>query len=104
MTLRFILPAAIAVLASSVLSASAHDFWINHGDYKSPTGVHCCGPEDCFAISASDTRPTAEGWLIKSLGEVVPYSEVLTSEDGKFWRCRRNDGTRRCFFAPRPSS
>ncbi len=44
------------------------------------------------------------GFELTSHGETVPYGEVLTSEDGKYWRCHRPDGSRRCFFAPKPSS
>jgi hypothetical protein len=28
------------------------------------------------------------------------YSEAQQSEDGSFWRCKRYDGSRRCFFVP----
>jgi len=104
MTLRTILPAASIALTSLVLPASAHDHWINHGNYRAPTGEHCCGPNDCFMVPANDMTPTAAGWLIKSLGETIPYSEAQPSEDGDFWRCKRYDGSRRCFFAPQPSS
>jgi hypothetical protein len=105
MTLRTALLASVVVLASSYYPAFAHDFWINHGNYKSPAdGSHCCGNNDCFTVPASDMKPTPAGWLIESIGEVVPYSEAQTSEDGEFWRCKRYDGSRRCFFAPQPSS
>jgi hypothetical protein len=32
--------------------------------------------------------------------EVVMQQEAMPSPDGQFWRCRRPDGSRRCFFAP----
>jgi len=38
--------------------------------------------------------------LLTGNKETVPYSEALPSEDGKYWRCQRPNGTRRCFFAP----
>jgi hypothetical protein len=95
---------ASVVLAFSTSAAAAHDFWINHGTYRSPRGEHCCGDNDCFMVPARDVRATAAGWLIESLGETIPYSEVQTSEDGEFWRCKRYDGSRRCFFAPEPTS
>jgi hypothetical protein len=104
MTLRAALPAILFALALSTQPASSHDFWINHGNYKSPKGEHCCGNHDCFLVPAGDMKPTAAGWLIESLGETIPYSEAQTSEDGEFWRCKRYDGSRRCFFAPQPSS
>ena len=105
MTLRTSLPAAFFALALSTVAVAAHDFWINHGNYKSPSdGSHCCGANDCFLVPAGDMKPTAAGWLIRSLGETIPYSEAQTSEDGEFWRCKRYDGSRRCFFAPQPST
>ena len=40
--------------------------------------------------------PTRE----ENVNEVVPYSQSLPSPDGAYWRCKRPDGSRRCFFAP----
>jgi hypothetical protein len=37
-------------------------------------------------------------------GEFVPMSEAQPSPDGAYWRCKRPDGTRRCFFAPPPGT
>jgi hypothetical protein len=100
-----LLSGAMMALAISISPTFAHDFWINHGNYKSPNdGSHCCGHNDCFMLSTDEVRATAAGWLIESLGETIPYSEAQTSEDGEFWRCKRYDGSRRCFFAPQPSS
>jgi hypothetical protein len=93
--------ACLCVLAGA---AFAHDHWINHGNYVSPVdGVHCCGENDCFEISDDDVRVTASGYLVVSLNEVVPFREAQRSEDGHYWRCKRPDGTRRCFFAPSPN-
>jgi hypothetical protein len=36
--------------------------------------------------------------------ESVPFNEAQPSPDGEFWRCKRPDGTRRCFFAPPPAT
>ena len=35
--------------------------------------------------------------------ETVPFNEAQPSPDGEFWRCKRADGSRRCFFAPPPT-
>lgn len=105
MTYLKTLPGAALALLLYAPTASAHDFWINHSGYKSPVdGTHCCGNNDCFEFSAEEVAATPAGWLVKALGETIPYSEAQASEDGKFWRCKKWDGSRRCFFAPQPSS
>ena len=93
----------LALLVGGAGSAHSHDHWINYGGYTDPQHptVHCCGEADCPVLSEDDVEPTAAGWHIKSLNETVPYGETYTSEDGKFYRCRRPvDNSRRCFFAP----
>lgn len=91
----------------SVAPAWAHDDaeWINHGRYHSlADGSHCCGPNDCFVVPAEHMSALPSGWNINTTGELVPYRETQSSEDGQFWRCKRHDGSRRCFFAPQPST
>ena len=98
------LPGAIFALTFFAQPTFAHDFWINHGSYKSPTdGSHCCGDNDCKVLSPEEVRITPRGYVLTN-GELIPYSESQTSEDGLFWRCKRHDGSRRCFFAPQPST
>ena len=93
---------ALILLLLLVTPALAHDSWINRGGYKSPDGKEfCCGEGDCFMVEP--VRTTASGYLILVTGETVPFSEALPSPDGKYWRCRKPDGSRRCFFAPPPS-
>ena len=95
---------AFLALTTLSFSAFAHDFWINHGNYRSPgDGSHCCGNNDCFALAPDQVRITPRGYVLTG-GELVPFSEAQTSEDGAYWRCKRLDGSRRCFFAPQPSS
>lgn len=103
------LAVVLAVFVGLCSAAWPHDFWINHGGYKSPAdGTHCCGQDgadpDCTLLPAATVKAGNTGWLIIPLQEIVPYPEAQTSEDGEFWRCRRWDGSRRCFFAPQPSS
>ena len=58
-----VLPGAIVALTLFASPSFSHDFWINHGSYKSPKdGSHCCGANDCFMVPASDMQPTAAGW------------------------------------------
>ena len=83
-------------------AAFGHDHWIDHSGYVGPDGVHCCGPNDCFEVPAAEIGISAEGYILRGYKEVVPYREAQASEDGKYWRCKRLDGSRRCFFAPSP--
>lgn len=98
----------IRMLSAAILTASSalgHDFWINKGRYVSPRdGIHCCGESDCFEIPPADIKETPSGYLILTNKEVVPCSEATPSEDGRFWRCKKPNGERRCFFAPPGSS
>lgn len=96
-----------AVLVLSPVSAWPHDdaAWIDHGKYRSTVNnTLCCGPNDCFVVPAEDMSAWAGGWNNNVTGELVPYRETHSSEDGQFWRCKHSDGSRRCFFAPQPST
>jgi hypothetical protein len=42
--------------------------------------------------------------LLLKIGIHVPFGEAQPSPDGEFWRCRRPNGSRRCFFGPPPST
>lgn len=106
------------VLACLLLTTSlafAHDSWISRGGHKNAAGEWCCGEGDCFAIPADSVEyglgdlASADGshvvWGYKLYGaEFVPESEAMPSPDGQFWRCKRPDGSRRCFFAPPPGT
>jgi hypothetical protein len=94
---------ALVALALLTTPAFAHDFWINKGHYKSPSGEHCCGPNDCQRVDAQSVSITPRGYHLIG-GELIPFAEAQQSEDGEYWRCKRYDGSRRCFFAPQPSS
>lgn len=117
---------AAAVVAVASLSAFAHDRhgtpnWIANGHFVSPIdGSHCCGVADCVQVEPDYVREVAGGyWLngpvtypgatgkgdvIQLLNEVVPHREVQQSRDGLYWRCKKPDGSRRCFFAPPPAT
>lgn len=107
-----------ALLALLLLTeqAFAHDSWISRGGLRNGAGEWCCGEGDCFMIPSRRVTVTHNGYVIwpeiginetGSLGdvsEVIPFSEAQPSPDGQYWRCKRPDGSRRCFFAPPPNS
>ena len=115
----------VLVLSLFSFAALAHDVWISRGSYRNPAGEWCCGAEDCGVVApnAVKARPAAIRCAARSrmaqavtgnaldgpthqenVNEVVPYSQSLPSPDGAYWRCKRPDGTPRCFFAPPPGS
>jgi hypothetical protein len=95
---------AAGVLAGLLLgfmpAAWSHEHWINRSGYTGADGIHCCGEKDCPQIAPERIKTTAHGLLLLDYGnELVPWSEITPSEDGKIYRCQRYDGARRCFFA-----
>jgi len=104
-------------------AALAHDTWISRGSYKNPAVEWCCGVGDCGVVSPNSVTAIKGGYSLRGdvvygseatgnasdgpgwreqINEVVPYSQSLPSPDGAYWRCKRPDGTNRCFFAPKP--
>jgi hypothetical protein len=82
-------------------AAYAHDAWIN--GHRNAAGEWCCGEGDCFVIPSRSVRVAWDGYHLFEV-EVVPFVEAQPSPDGAYWRCKRPDGTRRCFFAPPPNT
>ena len=113
-TLR--MPVAIASLLALGSLALAHDTWISRGGLKNAAGEWCCGIGDCAVMDPNTVGYSPVGYSISGYGtiegtkrrefyhELVPTTEVQPSPDGAFWRCKRPDGSRRCFFAPPPRS
>jgi len=100
---RLVVLTVTTMLAAGSL-ASAHDLWINQGGYRNAAGEWCCGAGDCFMVPKDDVSTSGIGYVLRNYSEVVPFSEAQPSPDGAFWRCKRADGSRRCFFAPPPGS
>jgi len=92
-----------AALALVVPDSLAHDSWISRGGHRNAAGEWCCGAGDCFVIPGDKISITAEGYRLYGV-ETVPFGEAQPSPDGAFWRCKRPDGSRRCFFAPLPET
>ena len=118
--------ASVALLGAALI-ALAHGpaDWIMQGQHKNTAGEWCCGEADCFVVTGVATVTTpAPGYRLKGSiledgrerpddkdgrerpddNEFIPRSEAQPSPDGQFWRCKRPDGSRRCFFAPPPNS
>ena len=93
----------VIVAVLSTTAAYAHESWISRGGHKNGAGEWCCGDGDCFVVPGQSVSTTAQGYRLFG-SETVPYSEAQPSPDGAFWRCKRPDGSRRCFFAPPPSN
>ena len=111
----FAAAATFGLIAGVLLavSARAHDSWINHGGYKNAAGEWCCGEGDCIALPESSVAIKRDGYHVRVrdyldthwwIDEVVPLSEAQPSPDGAYWRCKKPDGSRRCFFAPPPNT
>jgi hypothetical protein len=113
------------VLTICCSAAIAHDIWINRGSYKNPAGEWCCGAEDCGVVNPNAVHASPAGYALhgvvtygesitgnatdgptvhQQINEIIPYSQALPSPDGAYWRCKRPDGSPRCFFAPPPGS
>jgi hypothetical protein len=71
----------------------------------------CCGDNDCFVVPNDLVTERSVGYVVSIpdqgtgwlVTEIVPYQEARRSMDGRYWRCKKPDGTRRCFFSPAPS-
>lgn len=109
--------ALLIVASCATAPAAAHDSWIARGALKNGAGEWCCGLGDCGVIDNVFVKETPNGYEINGfityytgeaddkghrepIQEIVPYSETQPSPDGAYWRCKRPDGTRRCFFSP----
>jgi hypothetical protein len=109
---------ALLIWAFLFYSVDAHDSWISRGGHRNAAGEWCCGEGDCFVLPAGQVSARADDYHIvvrqtvvtgtvettSTRAEIVPYAEAQPSPDGAYWRCRRPDGSRRCFFAPPPNS
>jgi len=90
----------VGVLLPVASQALAHDSWISRNALRNAAGEWCCGEGDCFVVPGNQVNVTPAGYRLQANGEIVPYNEVQPSRDGEYWRCKRPDGSRRCFFAP----
>jgi hypothetical protein len=97
------LVAALFAFLSFAVPAFAHDSWISREQRRNGAGEWCCGEGDCSVVPSNQVTTGSVGYRLFG-AETVPYTEAQPSPDGAFWRCKRPDGSRRCFFAPPPGS
>jgi hypothetical protein len=110
------LPVVIATVLLFSSVSVAHDSWISRGGLRNAAGEWCCGVGDCAVMDPKTVGFTSAGYSVSGFGtiegtrqrefyhELVPAHEAQPSPDGTFVRCKRPDGSRRCFFAPPPNS
>jgi hypothetical protein len=77
--------------------------WILKGGHRNAAGEWCCGEGDCFLVPPEQVELRGNHYVLFG-AERVPSTEAQPSPDGAFWRCKRPDGSRRCFFAPPPGA
>jgi hypothetical protein len=94
-----VIVASVAIVSPAI----AHDSWISRNALRNAAGEWCCGEGDCFVVPGNQVNVTPAGYRLMPNGEIVPYHEAQPSPDGEYWRCKRPDGSRRCFFAPPPT-
>lgn len=100
--IRAIVIAVLLCLVPGV--AASHDSWIMRGGHRNAAGELCCNKDDCLIVrGVHSVSLPGPGYRLPG-GEFVPQAEAQPSPDGMFWRCRRPDGSRRCFFAPPPNT
>src|SRR3990167_6454740 len=94
----------VSILTTAPASAWSEADWIDAGAFKGIDGTLCCGPLDCFPVARGDIEARADGsFYIRSLDETIPRHEAQwKSPDGRYWRCKKPNGQRRCFFVPPP--
>lgn len=113
--LHYIVLGFVLMLAASE-KVSAHDSWISRGALRNGAGEWCCGAGDCAVMDPKAVGLRVGGFSVSGWGtiagssrrefyhETVPVNEAQPSPDGSYWRCKRPDGSRRCFFFPPPNS
>ncbi len=103
--LRYLTRTALVLIPTLLVAslALAHDSWISRGALKNSAGEWCCGEGDCFVVPRESISMNGSGYMLFGF-ELVLFNEAQPSPDGAFWRCKRPDNTRRCFFAPPPGS
>src|SRR4051812_3462427 len=84
---RFAVPIAAAFAGIAALvggPASGHDIYEG---LTNPQGERCCGGKECAPLADDDVEEVTGGFLIRSIGIVVPYAATQPSPDRRFHAC-----------------
>lgn len=74
---------------------------VGHGYAHSWYPSRCCAGNDCAPLEGLDAvQRRMDGWFIPATGETIPFDRTEPSEDLRFHRCVRADGSTRCLFSP----
>lgn len=68
-------------------------------------GFECCSLSDCRPVTGPDVRESAQGYVIASTGELIPYGDkkIKQSRDELFHWCShggKSDGGTICLYVP----
>ena len=90
-----------AALAAS--PAGAHDWY---EDVTNAHGERCCGGKECAPLQEGDVEEVRGGFLIRSIGIIVPYAATQPSPDRRYHACVWWTPKQevKCFFVPTPGS
>ncbi len=78
--------------------------WIQHNPayLMRIANTHCCDESHCHRVPADFVRRTAEGWIVRSTGQVFLDGRqgLYQSVDDDWWACGADDNVWCLFIAP----
>lgn len=92
MGFRLLLAAPVIGMLLPAAPAGAHDWY----------PLECCSNRDCHPAEPGEIKVEAEGLRIVPTDELIPWSEVRPSPDGRMHRCSsggKPEGRTICIFA-----
>lgn len=81
-----------------------HNQWADGGRVPPWIKSMCCGEADAHQLGPEDYTSEEDGYHIKGLDHIVPFKDVIPSQDGQWWAFWNENlgpgATIYCFFAP----
>src|ERR1700730_19361947 len=75
----------VSLLGIGLGEVSAHDQWANGDPVPDWVKSSCCGPKDAHVLSSEDYWIDTAGFHVRGIKMVVPFDQILPSQDGKVW-------------------